>query len=133
MRNLSFSVLALAFAAMIYSPMYGGCGGSTPNTRMTALTTLYSTVNATSTAFTAWDRAHQEDIVKNATSAPDGQAKLAAYRVKREPVMTAFTVAYSSIAAALTVSDQPSADSAAKAVGDLMVAIEAIKKELGGS
>lgn len=133
MRNLSFSVIAVMMMALIWTPVYVGCGSSTPSTRTTALTTLYSTVNTAAAAFTAWDRAHQADIEKKATSLEDGKTKLAAYRLRREPVMIAFTVAYSAIAAALTVNDQPSADGASKAVGDLMVAIEAIKKEIGAS
>lgn len=64
------------------------------------LATALSATNAAREAFISWDGDHQLTIVAGATSREDGEKKLADYRARRADVVAAFTLAYSSIAAA---------------------------------
>lgn len=80
-----------------------GCGGSQKETLQRADRGLAIALQATSAArdgFTAWDKAHQDQIVRDAESLEAGKAALAHYWTQREPVLKAFVLAYSSIALA---------------------------------
>jgi hypothetical protein len=59
-----------------------------------------ASLNAARDGFVAYDAKHQSDIVDAAKSLEEGKASLAEYRTKREPLIQAFAVAYSALAAA---------------------------------
>ncbi len=105
-------LVALAFSAP-------GCAHP-PSPLKVAMVSL----TAASDGFTAWDKAHQLEIVAKATSEADGQAKLGAYRARRTAAMAAVEQAYRAIAAAaLLKADKTNAiifaQAAAKALADL--------------
>jgi hypothetical protein len=78
-----------------------GCGGASfTDTTSKTLNTSLAATNAARDQFIAWDKAHQLEIVDGADTKEEAQAALAAYRAKRAPVLKAFTIAYTSIAAA---------------------------------
>lgn len=109
-------LLLLAFALSASQP---ACAHP-PSPLKVAMVTL----TAASDGFTAWDKAHQMDIVAKATSEADGQAKLGAYRARRGVAMAAVEQAYRAIAAAaLLKADKTNAiifaQAAAKALADL--------------
>jgi len=79
-------------------------GGNKEGARQTVERGLTVAVAATDTArvaFDAWDRERQMTIAATATSREDGEAKLAAYRARRDRVLVAFQVAVSAIDAAV--------------------------------
>jgi hypothetical protein len=112
---LVFSVLAAALSA--------GCGASS---RERTLRTTYSSLTVAQAAFTAWDLEHQRALVRAATSEADGLAALTKYKADREPVMTAFEVAYRTVAAAGALDDDPSLAGALKAWKQLAAALSAL-------
>lgn len=76
------------------------CSGSIKQRADTALSTALLATNAARDQFLAWDKAHQLELIAAAQTRAQGEAALAAYRAKREPVLHAFTVAYAAIGAA---------------------------------
>ena len=85
-------VCGLALAALQV-----GCG---PSARSSALKGAYATVNAASAGFTAWDRAHQKELVETATSLDEAKRRLHEYRDKRRAVDESIIAAYALIGAA---------------------------------
>jgi hypothetical protein len=78
------------------------CGGQTTYIQKTqkSLAVTQETLQIAQKAFVSWDDAHQQAIVASATTQDEATKALADYRDKRQPVIKAFTIAYSSIAAA---------------------------------
>jgi hypothetical protein len=81
-----------------------GCGGATFSEKAQhSLATALVATNQARDAFAIYDLEHQKDLVEDAAGDPVvATASVKAYREKRAPVLTAFTVAYSAIAAAAT-------------------------------
>jgi hypothetical protein len=88
-----------AIAALVLVVL-AACGGSFTDKANKTLATSLAATNAARDQFLAWDKAHQLELVDGATTKDEAEAKLAAYRMKRQPVLKAFTAAYVSIAAA---------------------------------
>lgn len=132
MRNLGFTTIALLMFGLIWSPVFLGCGANTSNQRTTTLTTTYTGMKALHASWVAWDEAHQDAIIANAPNYAAGQAALIAYRDKQAKFKDSFITAYSVIAAALTVNDDPSLQAALKSFADLKVAYDAFKAAEGG-
>lgn len=119
------------------------CGGQTTYIQKAqkSLTVTHQAVQVAEKAFVSWDTAHQQEIVARATSAEQATAEINAYREKRQPVIKAFVVAYSSIASISAII--PLVEKGLKPETDLMnllleafaasvevkKAIEAIKEE----
>lgn len=100
----------ISVAALVLVALLAACGG---NSR---LHTAMVGVRAASKAFVVFDKAHQAQIVAQATSEPDGIAALGAYRAKRTAVVDAFSYAFEAIAAvALLKEDETNALIAADA------------------
>jgi hypothetical protein len=79
------------------------CGGNIASRAHKTLGVALSAANAARDSFTAWDKDHQLEIVHNATTREEAEAKIATYRHTRADVLAGFTVAYTSIAAAAAV------------------------------
>lgn len=78
-----------------------GCGGgSFTDHAHRSLNTALAATNAARDEFVAWDKAHQLELVDAAATKEAAEAALTAYRSKREPVLRAFTITYTTIAAA---------------------------------
>lgn len=88
--------IPLWISLIVVCAMSTGC----PNARQKALSVGLTSLNAARDGFIVYDEQHQDQLVKDATSLEDGQAKLDAYRKLREPVTQAFIVAYSALAVA---------------------------------
>lgn len=98
-------------------PMMAGCGA---NARQTTIRASLGTLQTARTAFEIWDDRHQQEIVDQATSLEDGKQKLEAYRAKRQVALKAFVAAVLLLAHAANEKDDPSLDSAKKAISDLI-------------
>lgn len=124
MRSARIVPLVLILAA---------CGGSFTDRANKTLATSLAATNAARDQFLAWDKAHQLELVDGSTTKDEAEAKLAAYRMKRQPVLKAFTLAYTAIgAAAATI---PLVDKGIKRefdliplLADAVVAVTAIKE-----
>lgn len=81
------------------------CG---PSVRDKALSTTFASLNTASSAFLAYDRAHQADLVAQAPDRAGAEAELANYRRRRAPVQDAFVAAYRGLTAALLLNDDVS-------------------------
>ena len=79
----------------------------------------HETVQVAEKAFVSWDDAHQQGIVAKAKTPEEAQAGLNAYRDKRQPVIKAFVVAYSSLAAVAAMI--PLVEKGLKPEADLML------------
>jgi crotonobetainyl-CoA:carnitine CoA-transferase CaiB-like acyl-CoA transferase len=81
-----------------------GCGGASfVDKAHHSLATALVATNQARDAFALYDLEHQKVLVEAAADDPAvATASVKAYREKRAPVLTAFTVAYSAIAAAAT-------------------------------
>lgn len=80
-----------------------GCGGSFSQKARKSLNTALAATNAAQAGFVGWDKQHQLDIVDRSTSKEEATAALVGYRAKRQAVVRAFTISYTSIAAAATL------------------------------
>lgn len=65
-----------------------------------ALGTAIVATDAARDQFLQWDKQHQLDIVDKATTREQAEAGLKAYRERRQGIVQAFTVAYTSMATA---------------------------------
>lgn len=92
------------------------------------LSKIMAGVTAAQTAFLAFDKEHQDQIVTDATSLEQGKAALAAYRDKRKVVATAFVAAYGALAAA---SLDPSTASGLAQAASTAQALLAALRDLG--
>lgn len=108
----AFVVIVLLVAA---------CGGSFTDRAHKTLATSLVAANAARDQFVAWDVNHQQQIVEAAADAESGRAQLAAYRKQRGPVLRAFTLAYTTIAAAAALI--PLVDHAGRSESDLARAL----------
>lgn len=79
--------------------MVACCGGVADRAHRTLGVALNAT-NAARDSFLSWDKQHQLHIVEHADSREEAEARLRVYRHQRNDVMRAFTVAYTTIAAA---------------------------------
>ena len=104
-----------------------GCAASS---RETALKASLVTVDAARDGFLAYDRQHELALVAESVSAPDAQAKLAAYQAKRAKIDPLFVAAYHALAAAELLNTDQSLASLQGAVANL---IDAVKAFTGGS
>lgn len=113
------------------------CGGSISERANKSISTALSATNAASDQFTKWDKQHQLDIVDRATTREDAESGLREYREKRQRIVQAFTVAYTSMAtAAATVplvqagekSDRDLIKLLAESIGAVQTVISSIKE-----
>lgn len=106
-------------------------GACSANARETALTRTLDSLNAAHAGFVEFDKDHQNRIVEQAENYEDGAADLARYRVRREPVLRAFVVAYSAVAAAaIDFEGEGLINQAVQALTDLYFAVDALKESL---
>lgn len=75
-------------------------GGSISHKTNEAVKVALTATNEARTQFTAWDKQHQLSIVDKAQTREQAESELQSYREKRQKIIQAFTVAYSSMAAA---------------------------------
>lgn len=98
--------------AMLGAMLLFGCGASS---RLKTLDATMATLDSAEIGLMAFDQKHQNDIVNDcdpkATKA-DCQAKLDAYRAKRDTAVKALVAAYTALTAAFQVDDDPSAATA---------------------
>ena len=93
----------MRFSASIVSIcviLSAACGGSVTERTTQALGTALGATNAARDQFTAWDKDHQLVIVDAAKTREAAEKSLSDYRGKRQKIVQAFTVAYTSIASA---------------------------------
>lgn len=84
--------------------LWSACGGSVVDRTNKALNTALSATNAARDQFTKWDAQHQLAIVDKASTRTEAETNLKTYRTKRQRIVQAFTVAYTSMAtAAVTI------------------------------
>lgn len=107
----------MMFVALI-ATVLDGCSS---HARHDTLVATFKTTNAARDAFLAWDKQHQAEIVANATSREDGEAKLAAYRVKQADIAVQFERFYIAIGDAFVADD----DVTLKNVVNLSLAVKA--------
>jgi hypothetical protein len=88
---------SLAAAMLI---LWTACGGSIAERTNKALSTALTATNAARDQFTQWDKQHQLDIVDKASTREEAEGGLKEYREKRQKIIQAFTVAYTSMASA---------------------------------
>lgn len=94
--------------------------------------TLHAALIATNVArdgFVAWDAAHQAQLVESATSRAEAEAALAAYRGRRDKLISDFERVYRAIATAATQTDRPSLVEAEELGRRLLATIDSIKGE----
>ncbi len=126
MRSIapSLSLFVLVFALCL-----GGAGISAcANQRTSTIHSSLVAVNVARDGFVAWDRQHQHEIVKAATTRDEVQRNIADYIVKRAPVVEGFEAAYRALAIAATQSDDTSLAAALRAGAELF---EQVKKLRG--
>jgi hypothetical protein len=87
--------------------------------RERAISTTFHVLNASRDAFDTYDKVHQNDIVKNATSYAQGEAELQAWWKTQSEVRQAFLVAYTALAAATLDPGSQMVIEAAKAAKDV--------------
>ncbi len=75
-------------------------GGSISHKTNDSVQVSLTATNKARTQFTAWDKQHQLSIVDKAQTRDQAESELQSYREKRQKIIQAFTVAYSSMAAA---------------------------------
>lgn len=111
-------------AAMLAVLLLGGLvalqPGCAASQRESTIKAAMVTVDASRSAYLTYDQHAQADIVAKATSLDDGKAKLEAYRMNREKLVKALTVAYQAIATAAQLNDEPSIAGMQKAIGDVL-------------
>jgi hypothetical protein len=112
-------LLGLLMLALVVT----SCGASK---RQKTLHGALVSMNLARDGFTIWDADHQKTIVEKATSREEGERELAAYRLKRTPVVAGFEVAYRVLALAATQTDDPSLKAALAASAELLAAIKSI-------
>lgn len=117
-RALVVALVAATFA----------CG---PSARERALSYTLAGLNGARSGFVVFDEVAQTHIVDQATSLESGEAALKAYRAQREPVMQAFMIAYSALAAASVDMSVANIAEAAARAKDLYEAVKAFKDALG--
>jgi hypothetical protein len=80
------------------------CACSSAPKQQTAahLATALSATNAARESFVDYDKSHQIHLVSSSTNAAEVKERISAYRAKRQIVVRAFTIAYSTISAAGT-------------------------------
>ena len=80
--------------------LWTACGGSITDRANKAITTSMVATSAARDQFVEWDKGHQTAIVDRATNREEATAGLKAYRQKRQRIVQAFTIAYTSMASA---------------------------------
>lgn len=123
MRTLRSSVSAVAWALILITAI--GCGASV---RDKAIRATFITVNTVRDGFAAFDKDHQAKIVAAATSAEQGAAALAAYRVERDQVLVIFDDVYHALTLAVIGSDAGSLTSAQQLAAKLKQAYDTLQK-----
>lgn len=111
--------------ALLLAFVLAACGA---NARDTTIKDTFVLLNAARDGFESWNKSHEATIVANAASVPDGQAKLAAYRKKVQPILDGAEAAYDALKLAAAATDQVSLDNAVAAAANLVATITAIKK-----
>ena len=93
------------YAIVILFSVLAACGAKTSYVQKarTTVSVTHEAVKAADAGFLSWDKQHQLELVSQSESREEAEAKLTAYRAKREPIVKAFAIAYSSIAAAAAV------------------------------
>lgn len=118
-----FTATIILIVAALFMFHATACGAGQ---RQAALKHAVVGVDAAAAAFVVWDAAYQDDIVERAPDYATGREQLDAYRLDRERVYEAFTVAYRAIAAAGADDDEPLAAALAN-VAALYRAIEGLQ------
>jgi len=104
------------------------CGQNAQLKRNSSLIVALTTVDAARDSFIAWDREHQETIVKNATSKEDAEAKLTAYRKKQAEISSLFKSAYDTMKAAAEINNDQSMKAMLDVVMQLSKVLDDLKK-----
>lgn len=104
---------ALLIQALVLSALFTASCSNPEQTRRKTVAGAFRGVNAARDGFVAWDLARQDQIIADATSISDGEAKLKSYREHRHTVELAFEVAYRGLALAAL---EPTIDNLGKAL-----------------
>lgn len=92
-KSIPFALLLVILLGFL--PSCGGAGKH-ENTLKASLISL----NAARDGFVAWDREHQDQIVREAPTYVEGRQRLDDYRKDRERVVAGFEIAYRALAVA---------------------------------
>lgn len=117
----------LALPVVVVCCLLASCG---PSAKQRTLRTTLVGLNAARDGFVAWDYAHQQAIVDDATSLEDGKAKLKEYRQKREKVLVSFEIAYRALAVGALDMSVANIGEALRAADDLYAAVKDLKAAL---
>jgi len=105
------------------------CGGSFVDRAQSTLNTSLVATNAARDEFTAWDKAHQQQLVDESETQQEAKIKLIDYRKRRAPLLRAFTVTYATIGAAAAL--LPLIDRGLKKEADLVPLLTEIVEATG--
>jgi hypothetical protein len=114
---------------------FSACGGSMADRTNKALGTAIVATDAARDQFVQWDKQHQIDIVDKATTREQAELGLMEYRERRQRIIQAFTIAYSSMATAaatipLVQAGKKSDRDLAKMLIDAIAAVETVMTSL---
>lgn len=104
---------AVLIQALVLAALLNTACSSPEQTRRKTVAGAFTGVNAARDGFVAWDLARQDQIIEEAKSISDGEAKLKNYREHRHMVELAFEVAYRGLALAAL---EPTVDNLGKAL-----------------
>lgn len=117
--------LAISLNLIIVVLLLATCG---PNQRTKTIKTALVTVNEARDAFIVLDAKIQNTIADTAPSVVEGIKRLDEYKLKREPLVTAFEAAYRAIAIAATADDARSVAMMLATVAQIQQLIETLKR-----
>ena len=121
MKRLAF-VYLLGFASTVLL----GCGASSKEIRQKAVATSILTLNTARNEWLAWDKVHQQTLVKEAPTAEAATEIVTAYRRQQVVIIQSFATAYATLALA-AVEDTPDAlAKAGTAIGEVVRLIRAV-------
>lgn len=121
-------LLTAALVAVYALVLSSACSRSQ---RTDTIHATFVAVNGARDGFAVWDKNHQHAIMESARSREEGRDALARYREAQRPaIVEGFVVAYQTLAAAATASDDPSLKGAVAAA---MHVIDAVKALTGGA
>ena len=132
MRHMHRHLPALALYLSVFSVCLvlfalPACG---PNQRQKTLHASVIAVNAARDGFLVYDRQHESEIVKKATTREEANANVAIYRTSSATVYAAILLAYNAIDIAAKANDDSSYGEAMKATA---TALESVKAISGGA
>jgi hypothetical protein len=119
----------LATCALVAAALVTSCSAGA---RDKALRAAYVSAQASSTALTTYDAAHQADLVTAAPDRATGETALATWRERRHVAELAIGTLYRAIAAAAVINDDQSLQAMITAAGIVAQELAALGVKIGG-